>query len=98
MCPVSQSPFHFADPDFVRAISGKFPHGRFLIVGASSQELERQFAELKRDAVVVRSADDTTKLRPNQPAAHFETAVWFYPSGANDDTRVVEALAHCADN
>jgi glycosyltransferase involved in cell wall biosynthesis len=98
MCPVPQSPFHFADPDFVRAISGKFPHGRFLIVGASSQELERQFAELKRDAVVVRSADDTTKLRPNQPAAQFETAVWFYPSGENDDTRVVEALARCAAN
>ena len=99
MWPVSPSPFHSSDPNFVRAISRKFPHGRFLIVGASSQEIERQFIEAKRDAVVVSSSEELTmKLGESHAAAHFETAVWFYSSRGNDDDRVVEALSSRAAN
>jgi hypothetical protein len=98
MSPVSPSPFHSSNSDFVRAISRKFPDGRFLIVGASSLEVERQFAEAKREASVVSSSGDlTTKLGQGQATAHFETAVWFYSSGENDDDRIAEALSRCAD-
>jgi glycosyltransferase involved in cell wall biosynthesis len=99
MCPVLPSPSHSSDADFAHIISRKFPHGRFLIVGVSSQEVERQFAEAKREALVVRSPGDlTTKLGQGGAAARFETAVWFYPSGENDDERMVGALSHCAAN
>jgi glycosyltransferase involved in cell wall biosynthesis len=99
MCPVSPSSFYSSSADFVRALSRKFPDGRFLIVGASSQEVERQFAEAKREASVVSSCGDlTTKLWQGEATAHFETAVWFYPSGENDDERIVEALSRCADS
>jgi hypothetical protein len=99
MCSVSPSPFHFSDPDFVRAISRKFPDGRFLIVGASSQEIERQFAEANREAVVMQSpADLTMNLERNEASRHFETGVWLYPSGENDDDWMVEVLSHCAVN
>src|SRR5213080_2806231 len=99
MWPVSPSPFHSSEPDFVRVISRKFPHGRFLIVGASSQEIERQFVEVKREAFIVRSLDDlVAKLGQGGTATHFETAVWFYSSGENDDACVAEALSNCATN
>jgi len=99
MCPVSPSSFHSSHADFVRALSRKFPHDRFLIVGARSQDIERQFAEAKREAFVMRSPDElTAKTRQGGAITHFDTAVWFYPSGDNDDARVVEALAHCAAN
>ncbi len=97
MCPVSPSSFYSSSADFVRALSRKFPGGRFLIVGASSQGVERQFAEAKREASVVSSCGDlTTKLGQGEATAHFETAVWFYSSGENDDERIVEALSRCA--
>ena len=41
--------------------------------------------------------DLTTKLGPRHATAHFETAVWFYSSGENDDNRIAEALSRCAD-
>jgi glycosyltransferase involved in cell wall biosynthesis len=64
----------------------------------SAQEIERQFAEAKREASVMSSPGDlTTKLGPRQATAHFETAVWFYSSGENDDNRIAEALSRCAD-
>jgi glycosyltransferase involved in cell wall biosynthesis len=96
MSPVSPSPFHSCNADFVRAVSRKFPDGRFLIVGASSLEVERQFAEAKREASVVSSFGDLT-TKQGQATAHFETAVWFYFSGENDDDRIAEALSRCAD-
>jgi glycosyltransferase involved in cell wall biosynthesis len=99
MCAVLPSPSHSADADFARSISRKFAHGRFLIVGANSQEVERQFAEAKREAVVLWSPGDlTTKLGRGDAAARFETAVWFYPPGENDDDRTAETLSHCAVN
>ena len=99
MCAVLPSPSHSADANFARTISRKFAHGRFLIVGANSREVERGFAEAKREAVVLWSpADLTTKLGQGEAAARFETAIWFYPSGENDDDPTVETLSHCAAN
>lgn len=99
MSSVSPSPFHSSNADFVRVISRKFPDGRFLIVAARPQEVERQFAEAKREASVVSSSDDlTTKLGQGKAAAHFETAVWFYSSRENDDDRMAETLSRCAES
>jgi hypothetical protein len=99
MCLVLRSPSHSFGADFARAISRKFAPGRFLIVGASSQEVERQFVEATGEVFVVWSPSDSmTKLGQGEDAARFETAVWFYPPGEDDDDRVVEALSHCAAN
>ena len=96
---MSPSPSHSLYADFVRAISRNFPDGRFLVVGTRSPEIERQFAEAKREAFVVSSSGElTTKLEQSQAAAHFETAVWLYSSRENDDDRVAEALSNCATN
>ncbi|OLD89257.1 MAG: hypothetical protein AUG81_04945 [Verrucomicrobia bacterium 13_1_20CM_4_54_11] len=98
MSPVSPLPFHSTNADFVRVISRKFADGRFLIIGASAQEVEPQFAEAKREASVMLSPGDlATNLWPGEATAHFETAVWFYSSGENDDNRMAEALSRCAD-
>lgn len=99
MCAVLPSPSHSSDADFARIIPRKFAHGAFLIVGANCREVERQFAEAKREAVVAWSAGDlTAKLGQGETPARFETAVWFYPSGSNDDDRMVQALSHCTAN
>src|SRR5438046_10011770 len=97
MFPVSPSPFHSTNADFVRVMSRKFAGGRFLVIGASAQEVGRQFAEAKREVSVVLSPSDlATKLGPGEATAHFETAVWFYSYGENDDNRIAEALSRCA--
>jgi GT2 family glycosyltransferase len=44
------------------------------------------------------AGDLATKLGQAEAATRFETAVWFYPSGENDDDHMVEALSHCAAN
>jgi O-antigen biosynthesis protein len=99
MCAVLPSPSHSSDADFARVISRKFAHGRFLIVGVSSQEIERWFAEAKREAVVMWSPGDMrTKPGQGDASVRFETAVWFYRSGENDDDRMAETLSHCASN
>ena len=99
MCAVLPSSSHSSDADFARIISRRFAHGRFLIVGANSQELERQFAEVKRDAVVMWAPGDLMtgwgRLRPQHG---LRPAVWFYPSGDTDDDHIVETLSHCAAN
>jgi glycosyltransferase involved in cell wall biosynthesis len=97
MCAVFSSPSHFADADFARTISRAFPHGRFLIVGVRAQEVGLQFADAKRDAVVLWSASELArKLGQEDIDVCFEIAVWFYPSGENDDERTVEMLANRA--
>jgi GT2 family glycosyltransferase len=94
---VLPSSSHSSDANFARIISRTFAHGRFLIIGANSQELERQFAEVKRDAVVMWAPGDLMmRLGQGGAAARFEAGVWFYPSGHNDDDRMVETLSHCA--
>ncbi|MGB9473834.1 MAG: glycosyltransferase [Candidatus Udaeobacter sp.] len=90
---------HSSNPDFARTIARKFADGRFLIVGANSEEIEREFADAKREAVALRFPGDlTAKLGHGDGASRFETAVWFYPSGENDDECTVEALSHSAAN
>ena len=97
MCAVLLSSSDSCHLDFARIISRRFPHGRFLIVSANSQELERQFAEVKRDAVVIWAPGDLmVRLGQGKVAERFETGVWFYPSGRNHDDRMVETLSHCA--
>src|SRR6266566_7649403 len=99
MCAVLQSPFHSFHPDFARAISRKFDGGRFLVIGADPQTLERQFAETGREAVVLGSSGDLpARLRQSDGAAHFEIGVWFYPLENSDDDRLAEELSRRADD
>jgi GT2 family glycosyltransferase len=90
--------FHSFDSDFARAISRKFEHGRFLIIGANPQKLGSQFAEEGREADVWSYDDVVSNLSGEAGIVRFETAVWFYPSGENHDDTVVEALSRCADS
>jgi len=95
---VSPSPVRSFSAGFVRTISRKFPDGRFLIVGASGREIEREFARVKREAAVASRCEELgAEPGPDQSAAHFETAVWFYCSEAGDDDRMAEALSRCAN-
>jgi GT2 family glycosyltransferase len=99
MCAVLQSPFHSFHPDFARVISQKFERGRFLVIGADPQKLERQFTETGREAVVLGSSDDLpARLRQSDGAAHFEIGVWFYPVEYSDDDRLAEELSRRADD
>jgi O-antigen biosynthesis protein len=99
MCAVLQSPFRSFHPDFARVISRKFERGRFLVIGADPQKLERQFAETGREAVVLGSSGDLpTRLREGDGVAHFEIAVWFYPLEYSDDDRLAEELSRRADD
>jgi GT2 family glycosyltransferase len=95
---VSPSSRSFFDSDFARPISRKFEHGRFLVIGGDPQKLERQFAEAKRKAVTCSSHEFLSKLSQDAGKVRFETAVWFYTSGQNDDERITEELSRCADS
>ncbi len=82
--------------DFVRVVSRKFANGRLLVVGANFRDLEHQFAEENRSAVIVDAGDLMTKPELNDATAPFEVGIWFYPSGENDEDRIAEALSRCA--
>jgi len=95
---VLPSSFHGLGVDFARVISQKFERGRFLVVGAGSGKLERQFAEIGREAVLWESgADLAAKLQQDVTPTRFEIALWFYSSEKGVDDRVVEELSSCAD-
>jgi O-antigen biosynthesis protein len=95
---VLPSPFHCLGADFARVISQKFERGRFLVVGGDPGKLERQFAEIGRDAVGSESgAELAAKLSQDAAATRFEIALWFYSSETSDDDRMVEVLSRCAD-
>ena len=94
MLPLSSA---FSDADFARAISRKFEQGRFLIVGGDSKKIQPQFSEAKREATVCSSEQFLEKLCEETTNARFETAVWFYRSGREDDQRLAETLSHRAD-
>ena len=92
------SPFHCPGADFARVISQKFERGRFLVVGAAPAELQGQFAEIGREAVVIQSGAELAAKRSQEAAAiRFEIALWFYSSEKSDDDRMVEELSRCAD-
>jgi GT2 family glycosyltransferase len=97
MSAVSPASFHSFDSDFARAISRKFEHGRFLIIGVDPRKLQSQFAEEQREAEVWSYEDLGSNVSRGAGTAGFETAIWFYPSGRNDDDRVAEALSRYAD-
>jgi GT2 family glycosyltransferase len=95
---VLQSPFDCPGADFARVISQKFASGRFLVAGADPRKLERPFAEIGREAVVIESgAKLPAKLSEEAAGAHFEIALWFYSSSESDDDRMVGELSRCAD-
>jgi GT2 family glycosyltransferase len=95
---VLPSPFHCPGADFARVISQKFERGRFLVVGVAPGKLERQFAEIGREAVVIESGAELAARRSQQAAAtRFEIALWFYSSEKDDDDSVVEELSRYAD-
>jgi glycosyltransferase involved in cell wall biosynthesis len=99
MCPVLQSLFNPSHRDFARIISRKFERGRFLVIGADPEKLERQFTETGREAVVLGTSRDLpANFRQGDSAAHFEIAVWFYPPEKSEDDRIAEDLSRCADN
>src|SRR4029453_12142401 len=94
---VLPSPFHCPGADFARVISHRFERGRFLVVGANPWKLERQFAEIGREAVVSElGAELTAKLSQDAAATRFEVVLWFYSSEKGDDDRMVGELSCCA--
>ncbi len=91
------SAIHFVRSDFARVISRKFRGGRFLIIGDDPNELEQQFREIGREAVLAASpANLIAKLPRDGGAAHFEIAIWFYPPEKSHDNRICEELSRCA--
>src|SRR5438093_5823779 len=97
MSAVSSADHSSFDSDFARAISRKFEHGRFLVIGGNSRELESQFAEAGREADVWSPDELASKLSQDTGKARFQIAVWFYPSPEHEDDTVAEALSGCAD-
>src|SRR6266513_4265984 len=97
MSAVSSADHSSFDSDFARAISQRFEHGRFLVIGGNSRELESQFAEAGREADVWSPDELASKLGQDAGKARFQTAVWFYPSREHEDDTVTEALSGCAD-
>ena len=97
MSAVSSADHFSFDSDFARAISRRFEHGRFLIVGSNSRELESQFGEAGREADVWSPDELASKLTQDTSKARFQTAVWFFTSLEHEDDTVVEALSGCAD-
>ena len=87
-----------SDADFAGALSQKFEHGRFLIVGGDAGKIQSQFAEAKREAVACSTDELVSKLSQQAATTHFDTTVWFYPSERRDDERVPSALLGLTDN
>jgi glycosyltransferase involved in cell wall biosynthesis len=84
--------------DFARVISRKFHGGRLLIIGDGPKELEQQFREIGREAVLVASpADLTAALSRDGVVADFEIAIWFYPPEKSYDKRICEELSRCVN-
>ena len=67
------------------------------MIGDGPKELEQQFREIGREAVLAASPGDlTAKLSRDGGAAHFEIAIWFYPPEKSHDNRICEELSRCA--
>jgi glycosyltransferase involved in cell wall biosynthesis len=96
---ILQSAIQSVRSDFARVISEKFERGRFLIICARPEELERQFRETEREAVVSDCcANLVTRLRQDGVVTSFEIAVWSYSSEKNDDNCIVEELSRRAND
>ena len=97
MSAVSSADHSYFDSDFARAISRRFEHGRFLIVGVNAQKLQCQFAEAEREADAWSHDELASKLSHDTGKAQFEIAVWFYSSRENEDEITAKALSISAD-
>jgi len=97
MSAVSSADHSSFDSDFARAISQRFEHGRFLVIGGNSRELESQFAEASREADVWSPDELASKLTQDAAKARFQTAVWFYSPTEKEDDTVTEALSRSVD-
>ena len=92
MSAVSSADHSCFDSDFGRAISRRFEHGRFLIVGANAQKLQRQLAEAEREVEAWSHDELASNLSHDTGKARFETAIWFYSSGEDKDEITTKAL------
>jgi len=94
---VLPSDIHPVRSDFARVIARKFEHGRFLVIGVGeSENLERQFRELGREAVITDSGVGVARTLPQGEQAHFEVAIWFYSAEEGNDDRIGKELSRCA--
>ena len=83
--------------DFARAITRRFEHGRFLIIGGNADKLKSQFTGAEREAEAWTYDDLASKVSRGGDKAAFETAIWLYPSAQHDDGTVADALSRCAN-
>ena len=83
--------------DFARAITRRFEHGRFLIIGGNAEKLKSQFIAAEREAEAWTYDDLASKVSRGGDKAAFETAIWLYPSAQHDDGTVADALSRCAN-
>jgi GT2 family glycosyltransferase len=97
MSAVSSADHSSFDSDFARAISRRFEHGRFLIVGANARKLQCQFAEANREAEVWSHGELASTLSQDTGKERFQTAVWFYSPTDKEDDTVTEALSRSVD-
>src|SRR5205814_8529485 len=97
MSAVSSADHSSFDSDFARAISRRFEHGRFLVIGGNSRELESQFAEAGREADVWSPDELASKLGRGAGKARCQTGVWFYLSRGHEDETVTEACSGSPD-
>ena len=96
MCSVLRSPLHSLRPDFAQIVSRTFERGRFLIIGAS-EELQRQFAALGREAVACDSYPDLERKLPRDYGrADSQIAILLYSGMNNNDDQIAGELSRCA--
>lgn len=72
MSAVSSADYSSFDSDFAPAISQRFEHGRFLVIGGNSRELEFQFAEAGKEAEVWSPDELSSKPTQDTGKARFE--------------------------
>jgi GT2 family glycosyltransferase len=95
MSAVSSADYSSFDSDFARAISQRFEHGRFLVIGGNSRELESQFAEAGREAEVWSPDELASKPTQDTGKARFQmlTRREIFQEVEGFDTNLSGALA-----
>ena len=95
MSAVSSADYSSFDSDFARAISQRFEHGRFLVIGGNSRELESQFAEAGREAEVWSPDELASKPTQDTGKARFQmlTRREIFQEVEGFDTNLSRALA-----
>ncbi len=84
--------------DFARVLTQKFS-GKLVIVGAATDELQKQFDHLKADTAVCRNATALAAAVPrNGRTPSADLAVWVYSQTPADDKAMVEELARVSED